>query len=185
LFLNSPGIYKARLDLSKTGYENEIYPNSNGTDISLVFMCENGDILNRVIEMKITHSIPLDMLLPFELADNNPIFKDIDIFTDLRGVSYNHREWSGKNRFIDTFLALRKKLNESSWCMVGVGFNPYIFDKWYYNISYNGRERFLEDKGVFRELSSLNQNKLMEDLGDAEDEMSSSWMISFETKLLF
>ncbi|MDZ7860214.1 MAG: glycogen-binding domain-containing protein [Candidatus Krumholzibacteriota bacterium] len=185
LFLNSPGIYKARLDLSKAGYENKTYPNSRGTDISLLFMCESGDILNRVIEMKITHSIPLYPFLPFELADKNPILKNIDIFADLRGVSYNHRKWSGKNIFIDPFLALRKKFNESSWCMIGVGLNPYIFDKWYYNISYNGRERFLEDKGVFRELSPLNQNELIDGLGNAEEEMSSSWMISFETKLVF
>ncbi|MCD6378816.1 glycogen-binding domain-containing protein [bacterium] len=185
LFLRSSGVYKARVGVRKINPGNRISYYQDGLDISLLFMCERDDFSNRVTEMKIKHSIPIGSLLPFKLVENNSLFNGVDILADVRSALYNNRNWSGKRAFIDPFIALRKRFTDSSWCMVGIGLNPYVFDKWHYNITYDGREKFLEDKGVFRESIFLNQVGLLEILSKAEEEMSESWIISFEASLGF
>jgi hypothetical protein len=148
-------------------------------------MCEREDFSNRVIEMRIIHSIPIISLLPFKLDDNQSSFRRIDILADLRGVFYSHKDWSGKSWFIDPFFALRKRFTNSSWCMAGVGLNPFIFDKWHYSIVCDGREKFIEGRDIFRKSAFLNQSELLEALRNAEEEISTRWMISFEANLDF
>jgi hypothetical protein len=184
-FLRSSGTYSVRLEARKLDAGNTKYPCSGNLGLSLLLMCERDNLSDRVIEMKIIHSIPARLLIPFKLAGNNSFFNGIDLLADIRGVLYNHQNWNGKRGFIDPFFALRKSFAYSSWCMIGVGLNPYVFDKWHYGITCDGREKFLEDKGVFRKSAVLNQREWLEILGNAEEEMSASWIISFEAGLTF
>ena len=184
-FLRSSGIYSVRLEARRLNTENTKFPCSGNLDLSLLLMCERDNFSDRVIEMKIIHSIPARLLIPFKIVGNNSFFNGIDLLADIRGILYNHQNWSGKRGFIDPFFALRKGFSDSSWCMFGVGLNPYVFDKWHYSITCDGREKFLENNGVFRKSAGLNRSEWLEILGNAEEEMSSSWIISFEASLAF
>jgi hypothetical protein len=101
------------------------------------------------------------------------------LFFDMRYVSYGIDGWSGTRDFVNAFAALYGRINEVSWLSIGVGADPYLYDRWEYAYSGLGREHFLLERGVMDAFSGGATGEALDALREAERSLSENWSITF------
>ena len=106
-------------------------------------------------------------------------------FLDMRYTSYGIDGWDGKRDFLNAFAAVYGRLNESSWLSIGVGVNPYLYDRWAYAFNGLGREHFLLDRDVMDAFSGGVTGDALRTLQEAERSLSKEWAITFEAFIGF
>lgn len=168
-FLKSRSVYEVGLELQRGGeagytYGREFY-------FSFLHRGDQGDPHRGVVELLLEKWFRIGSRL--------------DQMLDIRCISYRHSRWTGKRNFVDVFAALFCRITDSSWCSVGIGLNPYSFDRWLYRFSDHGREDYLMERGVLRVIDSADEAELMDSLKEAETSLSEEWMITFEAGLEF
>jgi hypothetical protein len=106
-------------------------------------------------------------------------------YLDMRYAFYSIDGWNGSRDFLNTFAAVYGRLNANSWLMVGVGVNPYLYDRWAYAFSGLGREHFLLDRDVIDAFSGGVTDDALSTLREAERSLSEEWAITFEAFIGF
>jgi hypothetical protein len=104
----------------------------------------------------------------------------IRVFLDMRHVSYRLRDWKGEKDFLDAFVALCGRIGYDSWVSVGLGVNPYYYDRWLHGLSDMGREHYLMGEGAIDPDTSF-----LSSLEEAERSLSEEWSITFEAFVRF
>ncbi len=185
LFLDSGGILESNLSITDAKEGKYQIPVPGNTSVSLSLMCQSDDISRRVVEIRGVKSLLFDSLVNRFTSIRYGFLRNVDLLADIRCVSYNHDEWSGRRDFVDTFLGVRKSFGNSSWMMAGVGARPYAFDRWYFGILPRGRMKFIEERGVLEYSRYQEYSDLYGKLSEAESELSRNWSVSFEGCLKF
>lgn len=170
-FLAARNIYEFGFDLSEKDGADDVGPFDGRLRLSFL---QRGD-----------QSFEGLLLREFLLKRGFPLHRRLNLFLDLRFVTYKYRESDGTADFLDTFAALQSRLTDDLWCSLGFGVSPYSFDRWLYSFERHGRKDYLIDEGVFEAAGYSNAGRRMEIMEEAEESMSEDWTITFEAGLRF
>ncbi len=126
-----------------------------------------------------------DRMGEIRLSKGFELERRFGFFLDMRYVSYRIEGWSGTRDFLNTFAAVYGKLNENAWLGLGVGANPYLYDRWEYAFSGMGREHFLLDHHAMEAFEGGVTGYALYELREAERALSEEWAITFEAFIGF
>lgn len=122
-----------------------------------------------------------------ELSYGLALHPRVDFLLDMRGVTYRYNPTGNEVRrdFVDAFLSVRARVTDALWCALGVGVDPYAFDRWFYAFSDHGREEYLAEHGVFDALAASGTRAAMDRLIEAEEALAEDWVVTLEAGFTF
>lgn len=117
------------------------------------------------------------------LASGVPIVARATLLVDMRGAFY--RYGPERRDFIDAFLGVHGRLFSGCWLLLGCGVAPWDFDPWLFRYTGHGRERYLEDRGVFEAYAAGGEREAVLRLLDAEEALAEEWNLTLQAGFTF
>ena len=102
---------------------------------------------------------------------------------DMRGASY--RYGPARRDFVDAFLGVHGRIRSGCWLLIGCGVSPWDFDPWLFRYTAFGRERYLEERGVYDVYASAGEGAAVLRLLEAEEALAEEWNVTLRAGFTF